>query len=270
MRGTADPALRSALEGLKNVEGCRVGLCAEGLEGPLAGTRFCVRAEEALPSASLIKVLVLAELLRQADSGRVSLGQRVSVGNDDLVEDSEMVGAERLPAELTVGRLAEGMISVSDNTATNLLISLLGEGRINVLARDLGLRRTALRRKMMDFAARSRGEENLTSASDMTALLAAIWNGTFLSPRSRDLALDLLGRQGLTSRIPLSLQPGARFLHKTGELEHVENDAGLVVLPEGTFALAILTLGDLEKATLRIEVAVVHLCEAFGGTRIVP
>ena len=270
MRGTADPALRSALEGLRDAEGCRVGLCAEGLEGPLAGTRFCVRAEEALPSASLIKVLVLAELLRQADSGRVSPGQRVSVGNDDLVEDSEMVGAERLPAELTVGRLAEGMISVSDNTATNLLISLLGKARINVLARDLGLRRTALRRKMMAFAARSRGEENLTSASDMTALLAAIWNGTFLSAGSRDLALDLLGRQRLLSRIPLPLQPGARFLHKTGELEHVENDAGLVVLPEGAFALAILTLGDLEKAAPRIEVAVARLCEAFGGTTTVP
>lgn len=263
MREGADCRLRSALERLGDVHGCRVGLCAEGLEGPLDGARFRFRAEEALPSASLIKVLVLAELLRQVDAGRVSLERRVLVGEEDMVEDSEMVEAEGP----SVGRLAEGMISVSDNTATNGLISLLGEDRVNALACDLGLRRTVLRRKMMDFEARIRGEENFTAASDMVALLAAIWKGELLSPGSRAFALDLLGRQRLTSKVPCSPPPGARFLHKTGELDDVENDAGLVLLPGRTFALAFLVQGDVGRAIAPVASAVSVVCESFSGSR---
>ncbi len=267
MRECADCKLRSALERLGDVHGCRVGLCAEGLEGPLDGARFRFRAEEALPSASLIKVLVLAELLRQVDAGRVSLERRVLGGEEDVVEDSEMVEAEGPPVELSVGRLAEGMISVSDNTATNALISLLGEDRVNALARDLGLNRTALRRKMMDFEARIRGEENFTAASDMVALLAAICKGELLSPGSRAFALDLLGRQRLTSKVPCSPPPGARFLHKTGELDDVENDAGLVLLPGRTFALAFLVQGDVGRAIAPVASAVSVVCESFSGSR---
>lgn len=49
------------------------------------------------------------------------------------------------------------MIRVSDNAATNVLISRLGMGRIDDLAYEIGLHRTTLRRKMMDFGARARG-----------------------------------------------------------------------------------------------------------------
>jgi beta-lactamase class A len=72
------------------------------------------------------------------------------------------------------------MIRVSDNTATNLLISRLGMDRIGALAQEFGLRHTALRRRMMDFGALARGQENTTSASDMANLLAEIWGGSLL------------------------------------------------------------------------------------------
>ena len=265
--GEVHGTIRAALAEIEAAYGCRVGFCVEGLEGPLVGTRFCTGGDEALPSASLIKVLVLTELLRRVDSGSVSLADKLPVADEDVAEDSGMVERERLPAELGVGRLAEGMICVSDNAATNLLISLLGEDRINALAHSLGLRRTVLRRRMMDFEARARGEENVTSASDMVALLAAIWRGTFLSPGSRAFALDLLARQRLTSKVPFSLPAGSRFLHKTGELDGVENDAGLVLVPGRTFALAVLVEGDVELATDPVASAVSAVCKSFSTSR---
>lgn len=206
-----------------------------------------VREDEVFPSASLIKVLVLAELLRRADSGRISLEDEILVEREDLVEDSEMMDAQRLPAEISYRRLAGGMIRVSDNAATNVLISRLGMGRIDALAREIGLHHTTLRRKMMDFGARARGEENATSASDMVVLMGEIRVGTLLSPRARSFALGLLLGKRPTSRLPIMLPAGARYAHKTGQLEGVENDAGIVLLPERTFALTVFAQGEVGR-----------------------
>lgn len=262
----AETALRSVLEDLEAVDGCRVGIYATGLEGPLAGVGFGFGDDEAFPSASLIKVLVLAELLRHADTGRLSLGEQLPVKEDDLVEDSEMLGARRLPAGVSLRRLAEGMITVSDNTATNLLIRRVGMGRVNALARGLGLRRTLLRRGMMDFAARARGEENTTSASDMVALMREIWAGSALTRSSREFALGLLLDGRITSKIPVPHPPGARYAHKTGELDGVENDAGIFVLPGRSFALAVLVEGDVGRAVEPLSEALRVVCGFFAGT----
>ncbi len=102
---SAEDAVRSALQGLEDPGRYRVGIRALGLEGPLAGVGFGVGEDEAFPSASLIKVLVLAELLRQADAGLVSLGEEMVLRPEDLVDDSEMLGARGLPARVSLGGL---------------------------------------------------------------------------------------------------------------------------------------------------------------------
>ena len=263
--GPAEDAVRSALEELEEPGGYRVGIRALGLEGPLAGAGFGVADEEAFPSASLIKVLVLAELLRQADSGLISFGEEGTLWPEDLVEGSEMLGARALPARVSLGGLAEGMITVSDNTATNRLIRRLGMDRINALAGELGLRRTSLRREMMDLGARLRGEENTTSASDMVALMREIWAGPGLTRRSRELALGLLLGQRLVPRITFPAPPGARYAHKTGELDGVENDAGIFLLPGRSFALAVLVEGDVGRAVGPVSEALRIVCGFYAG-----
>ncbi len=259
-------AVRSALEVLGDLRGCRVGVCAAGLEGPRAGVGFGFGEDEVFPSASLIKVLVLAELLRQADSGSLSLADEVLVGFGDLVEDSEMLEARELPAPVSCRDLAEGMITVSDNAATNLLIRRVGAGNVNALAGGIGLRRTALRREMMDFGARSRGEENTTSASDMAALMREIWAGSTLTNGSKDLAIRFLLDQRLASKIRVPSLPGVRYAHKTGVLEGVENDAGIFLVPGRSFALAVLVEGDVEGAAAPVSEALRALCGFYAGT----
>ncbi len=262
---SAEASVRSILQGLEDLRGCRIGLCAVGLEGPLAGVKFGAAEDEAFASASLIKVLVLAELLRRADSGLVSLGEEVVVGPEDLVEDSEMLGAMMLPARVSLGGLAGAMITVSDNAATNGLIRRLGMDRINALAGELGLRRTSLRREMMDFGARLRGEENTTSASDMVALMREIWAGSVFTPESRGLALGLLLGQRLVSKLAFSAPPGARYAHKTGELDGVENDAGILLVPGRSFAVAALVEGDVGRAAGPVSGALRALCGFYAG-----
>ena len=262
---SADGPVLNALEALEDLRGCRVGLRVVGLEGPLAGVGFGVAEDETFPSASLIKVLVLVELLRGADSGLASVGEEVVIRPEDLVEDSEMLGARGLPARVSLGELAEGMITVSDNTATNGLIRRLGMDRIDALAGELGLRRTSLRREMMDFGARLRGEENTTSASDMAALMRGIWAGPILTSESRKLALGLLLGQRLVSKIAFPVPPGARYAHKTGELDGVENDAGILLVPGRSFAVAALVEGDVGGAAGPVSEALRSICGFYAG-----
>lgn len=217
-------SLQQKLEAVAARTGSEIGIAVLGLEGDLEGKEAGVNEDLVFDSASLIKVLVLAELLRQVDEGSVSL-------------EGPLGGA-------TVRQLAESMITTSDNDATNLLIDRVGFGDVNGLASDLGLRNTSLGRYMLDFKARARGEDNYTSASDMVELLAAFWGEDLLSASSREFALSVLEHQSRNHKIPAGLPPGTRVAHKTGELENNEHDAGIVILPDRTFAIAVLTRGQ--------------------------
>lgn len=263
-------ALKATLEADKDACGVRLGVAAEGLEGPFAGRRVGVNEELVFESASLIKVLILVEVLRRADSGEISLAERIDIRSEDVVDYSEMIHKEIARGSFTVEQLAEGMITVSDNTATNMLIDLVGMKNVNSLSQDLRLSHTHLGRKMMDFRSRSAGAHNLTSAADMVTLLAAIWRGRVLSAHSRRLALGILERQRFNTNIPAALPPGNRVAHKTGELEDMEHDAGIVMLHRKAFALAILTRGSAEArahAFRRVAVSVYKTFSDRCGTQ---
>lgn len=261
--------LKAALEANKDACGVRLGVAVEGLEGPFAGRRVGVNEELVFESASLIKVLILVEVLRQVDCGDISLAETIEIKSEHVVGYSEMIQKMTIPGRSTVEQLAEGMITVSDNTATNLLIDLVGMKSVNSLSQILRLTNTYLGRKMMDFESRSRGAHNLTSAADMVTLLTTIWRGRLLSANSRRLALAILERQKLNTNIPAALPPGNRVAHKTGELEDMEHDAGIVMLPSNAFALAILTRGSAEARshTFRRVAASVYKT-FFDGCRV--
>lgn len=236
--------LEAALEDLVARSGVRVGIAVKDLGGTFGGEEVGVGEDMVFKSASLIKVLILAELLRQVDEGQISL-------------DEPLGGS-------TVGRLAKSMIVVSDNAAANLLMDRVGVDEINALAKDLGLKDTHLGRHMLDFEAKTRGENNLTSASDMVTLFSAIWKGEFLSSDSRKLALSILRWQRLNEKIPAALPPGTFIAHKTGELPSIEHDAGIVILPDGAFAIAVLTEGDNASGIATIRRAASLTYETFS------
>lgn len=265
VRAERASALQAALRADKDACGVRLGFAAQGLEGPFAGREVGANEGLVFESASLIKVLILVEVFRRADFGEISLEQRTEVRSEDAVDYSEMVRGGTVRDGFTVEQLAEGMITVSDNTATNVLIDLVGMENVNSLARDLRMTRTKLGRKMMDFRSRSAGVHNLTSAADMVTLLGAIWGGVLLSPRSGRSALGMLERQRSATNIPAALPPGSRVAHKTGELGDIEHDAGIVVLPGRSFALAILTRGPAEAKSRTFRRVAAAVYEDFAG-----
>jgi beta-lactamase class A len=228
--------LRARLETLEHGVDGVVGISVKDLK---TGAAIDIRPDETFPQASVIKLAVLYELFRQAEEGRIDLGEitrppaaRV-VGGGVLQELGPSVS-------LTWHDVAVLMMGWSDNAATNVLIERLGMDAVNRRLDALGLAHTRLRRRMMDLEAARRGEENVSTPAEMRRLIETIYAGTGLSPaRAADLRKVTATTMKTNFRKPLP--EGVVVLDKDGELEAVRAAAAVVDLPGRPYAITIMT-----------------------------
>lgn len=188
-------------------------------DGRFAVVQQNLPADHRMVSASLIKLFVMGAVY-QADA-------------DGLLD------ADAQSADL------RSMITASDNSAANRLITLLGGGdaaagmeRVNRFAGSMGCADTQLNRLMLV----ENGLQNYTSARDCAAFLRAVEAGTCVSAqRSEEMMTMLLG-QTVNNRIPQQLPAGTAVAHKTGDLQHLScGDVGIVLAPSGSYLLCIIS-----------------------------
>jgi beta-lactamase class A len=137
--------------------------------------------------------------------------------------------------------LAQFMLAVSDNSASNVLQERVGIDNVNASLRALGLVETRLRRRMMDVAAARRGDENVGTPRELARLLAAIYRGKALEPDLTEALLAQLSVRKEKSAIPLLLPDDVRVANKPGSLEGVRSDCAIVYAPGRPFALCAMT-----------------------------
>lgn len=191
-------------------------------------------------SASLIKLLILAELLDEVAQGTRQLDEQVVVSQDDLVGGSGIIQTKGSGTTFSLDDLARYMITESDNVAANKLIDLLGMDAINSQATKLGLQQTILQRKMLDEEAVRQGRENYTCSNDIAHVLDAIAAGTFIDATMSDLALNYLEQQTDTEGILGGLPPNIALAHKTGTLDRAKHDGGIAFADE-PYILVVMT-----------------------------
>jgi len=182
--------------------------------------------DDVFSSASLIKVPILMAVLTHLERKNESLNQLVKILPENHVEFSVLT--ELKTEECSLYELLVWMIIISDNTATNVLIDFVGIGKLNDYFKEIGLMQTKLQRKMMDFVQLEKGYDNLTTASDMGLLFTAIYRKELLSYQYSELAIDLLSRQRVHESLKRYLVDDVRIAHKTGSLDAVEHDIGIV------------------------------------------
>lgn len=210
-----------------------------GVAVEIEGKSIFVNSGEVFRSASLIKVPILIEALRQSEIGELNVNELVSIINH--AGGSGVLQAFSRSAVLTMKDLMTLMITVSDNTATNMLIDRLGMDVINGAFEKMGLRHTALNRKMMDFDAIEKGQNNYTSPIDMLTCLKIINEGSYLTEESRAAALKIMSLQQFQDRLPGMMDLNKVFVaNKTGSLAHVEHDCAVITYKGKTAYAAVL------------------------------
>ena len=225
------------------------------------GFRYALNADKVLPAASLIKLHIMVEALAQVEAGELRLTDRFSLEAEGLVGGSGVLQWLGPGLNLSLDDLLTLMIIVSDNTATNMLIDLVGLDAVNARCEALGLTRTRLVGKLQlpegeQNEAQRRGERNRTSAGDVLGLLVGLQEGKLLGAEGTGVALRILERQlykeALGRYLPtdeeLATNP-VTVASKSGCLRGVWHDAGLFFRSgQPLYALVAMTAGADDRS----------------------
>ncbi|HSP55706.1 MAG TPA: serine hydrolase, partial [Dehalococcoidia bacterium] len=188
------------LEGLEE-ELLRIGSAYSGkwtyaLTDIGSGERIGRDPDEVMPTASLIKVPVLAALYRAGDEGRVSLTDRIRYDDSHRCLGSGVLSRMTPGVEMLVRDAAVLMIIISDNSATNMVIDLVGLEQVNATMRSFGLQQTTIFQRLGDTKAGLDARKmSVSTAGEMTRLLELIARHEAVSPEASEDMLRIMRRQ---------------------------------------------------------------------------
>jgi beta-lactamase class A len=206
--------------------------------------------EEKIPSASLIKLPIMAEVIRQVKTEKFRLQDRISVRAEEKVAFSILTMLET-GNDYSLQDLLTLMIVQSDNTAANILINMAGMDKINDFCIDYRMHHTILERKMMDSYARKAGRENFTSAADMAGFLEQLYLGEIVDQASSTYMLEIMKKQLENSMMRLYIPDETVIAHKTGELDGIAHEAGIVYHNKGDYIFVVLIWNALTNNDAR-------------------
>lgn len=218
-------------------------------------TLFSQRPDEAFPAASVIKIPLVMALYADAAEGRLSLEERMPVG--ETVGGTGILGDLRDVGDVSLRDLAMLSIALSDNTATNRLIDRLGVARVDERMNEWGCARSTLARGMFDWEAQRRGLENVATPSETVALLERLVCGELVDRATSDAVIAVLERCQDDAMLRRYLGKG-RVANKTGTLEATRNDAAILFGPSRTVVVAAF-MREVDR-----PLAAVHILGLIG------
>lgn len=198
------------------------------------GAYLDMNGNNTFSAASTIKVPILIALFQEVDAGKIRLDEPLTMQAEYVAEGSGDMQDRPVGTQYTVLETARKMITISDNTATNMLIARLGgQNVLNQRFQSWGLASTQIQNFLPDIQG-----TNTTSPKDLVYLMAMVEKGGLLSLRSRDRVLDIMQATENNSLLPQGLGDDATIAHKTGNIGSVLADTGIVDMPNGKRYLA--------------------------------
>lgn len=197
-------------------------------------------AEELFPSASLVKVPIMAAIYEAQAKGRISLDEELPIQRRLKAGGAGQLKYVRSGRRFTVRQLLIKMITESDNTATNILTDYFGLDFYNEQFIKLGLTRTNFSRYVMDLKKRSQGIENYTTPKDMAKILELIYRKKLAGAEEM---LEILKGQKINDRLASAIPSDWEIGHKTGLMWKTCHDVGIVFAPGGDYVICVLTSG---------------------------
>jgi beta-lactamase class A len=236
----------------------RMGVAAKNLD---TGETVLIDADTRFPTASVIKLAVMIEVYHQIAEGRLRRDTLLTLADDAKVGGSGVLGRLHAGTQLSVADLVGLMITLSDNTATNMLIGLVGTQAVDDRLVSYGLKDTKLFRPTFrdgkpDVFPELEKEFGLgmTTPREMALLMELIAEGRIVDRAACDDMLGILRQQDVLTMIPRSLPENEDVVvaNKTGTdsekvagadgvERHIRGDVAYVTAPGLRYVVAILT-----------------------------
>lgn len=198
------------------------------------GDYLDINGDRLFPAASTIKLPILVAFFQDLDAGKVSLNETLVMRRDLVTGGSGTMQYRATGTKFSALETIVKMITISDNTATNMIIDRLGGiAKLNGRFRSWGLQDTMMHQMLADL----RGT-NTTSSKDMVRLLALLANQQLVSPTSREQIFDILRHTTIKTLLPAGLGSGAVIADKTGDIGFLIGDTGMITMPNGKRYLA--------------------------------
>lgn len=244
-------ALRSVAEIERSVGG-RVGVYALDTA---TGRELAHRPDERFAMCSTFKWVLAAAILTRIDRTELSLDERIAYDLSDLLEYAPVTREHVAEGSLTVDVLAQAAVTVSDNTAANLLLAKIGDpAGLTQFVRSLGDSVTRLDRDEPTLNSNDPGDpRDTTSPRAMVGLAKQILCGDVLSSSSRERLLGWLrssgtGKNRLRAGLPRDWVVG----DKTGSGSRGAINDVAIAVPEGRAPVLIASYMSGSDSSLEV------------------
>lgn len=222
------------------------------------GEIFLMNAHESFHAASTMKTAILIETFKQATGHKFSLTDSILIKNSfksivdgspfslDSADDSEKNLYTRIGAKLPVNDLLYRMITESSNLATDLIVDLVGAENANKTMHELGAKDIKVLRGVEDNKAYDLGLNNTVTAYDLMVIFDHIADGTVVNKKACDAMIKILMHQHFREKIPALLPVDVRTATKSGSIDKISHDSGIVFLPDGRKYVVVLLSRGIE------------------------
>ncbi len=270
-------AVAHLLEGERGI----IGVVMARPEGDMLVSR---NADTPFIAASLYKLILLADIYRRIEAGELALSDSLVLRRDYFPAAGELPDGywdeDALGSSVTVEEALFATGAYSSNIGARALLSLTDTASLNAMAQRLGLTSTHLfvadldqladwppqpgpgtsaadLRVAIDFITTSaaEGPVNITTPRDMARFFELLWKGEVVSPSISTEILHILSQQAVDDRFPFLVPTSAIVAHKTGNLDHVVHDVGIIQAPDGPIIVAAMVEAapDDDRATQIIQ-----------------
>ncbi|MBL0938379.1 MAG: serine hydrolase [Gemmatimonadaceae bacterium] len=235
---SATVRLRRALDSISAAHRGVVGYHFANLE---TGEVVAQRGDETFPTASLIKVPVLVALFDLAEQKQLTLEDPVVLTDIDKVGGAGQLQYLRTPLTLTLWDVAVLMSTLSDNTATNLILDRIKIRRVWQKMEALGLPHTKVHSGSMTRIGSVAPDSSVkyglgvTTPNEMARLFTLMVQGKAVSARADSTMLDILRHNTDDTKL-MRFNYGVRASHKTGDVDASRTDCGVLYLPARVIA----------------------------------
>lgn len=213
-------------------------------------TVWSMNKEESFYAASVIKLPIMAATYAKAEWDKLALGEYMIIEREDIVGGAGVLQHMSPGTEISIYDLLMLMIIQSDNTATNMIIDLVGTDEIQRTIEELGMGNSSFYNKLMTVPVDPPGR-NMITAADIALLLKKFVKGQYLSSYACEQMIEIMKKQqirnGLSAYLPpistnlIGVRPEWEVASKTGNVTGIQHDVGIFYVGNRTISVTVLS-----------------------------